>query len=184
MDAADGTRVTEPGFREEWFFPASQKALGDLYLRVDHLAGDVIEIGSWEGRSTIALANACHPAVVHAVDTWQGSPGEISADLAQDRDVFEQFAANIDRYTAGNVEAHRMGWREFFAERRDPVRFCFIDATHTFEEVDENIAAVLPLMVAGGVVCGDDVHHPPVQQAVLKHFPDARQVASLWFVQV
>lgn len=176
--------MTEPGFREEWFFPASQKALGDLYLRVDHLAGDVIEIGSWEGRSTIALANACHPAIVHAVDTWQGSPGEVSADLAKDRDVFSQFAANIDRYTAGNVEAHRMGWREFFTERRDPVRFCFIDAEHSYREVKENVEAVLPLMVPGGIITGDDVHHPPVQQAVIDVFGDANVTATLWWVQV
>ena len=40
--------------------------------------GDVIEIGSWQGRSTAFLSQGCADAdagVVHAIDTFQGNPG-------------------------------------------------------------------------------------------------------------
>lgn len=57
-------------FREEWFGVASQQALVKLARRTAHLEGRVVEIGSWEGRSTVALANAVWPTTVDAVDTW------------------------------------------------------------------------------------------------------------------
>ena len=173
-------------FDEEWFSLASQTALAALARSTDELAGDVVEVGSWQGRSTCALARAVHPAVVHAVDTWEGSPGEVSAALAVGRDVFAEWSHNVATLTAGNVQAHRMGWREYFEANRAPVRFCFIDATHTYREVRDNLEAVMPLMVAGGVVCGDDAHHPPVMQAVIDVLGGStiEVRASLWIHRV
>jgi predicted O-methyltransferase YrrM len=170
-------------FHEEWFHPLSCDVLESLAKQVQCLSGAVVEVGSWEGRSTIVLANAVWPLNVRAVDTWQGSPGEISQQLAAERDVFAQFQRNIVAATRGNVWPYRMGWRDYFATYPDPVKLCFIDATHTYEEVRDNILAVLPLMVSGGVICGDDVMHPPVHQAVADTL-DANDVnveASLWF---
>jgi len=170
-------------FREDWFGEASQQALIDLYGLVEHLEGDIVEIGSWEGRSTIALANAAKPAIVHAVDTWRGSPGEISADLAAEpgRDVRATFLANVEFATAGNVEDHCCSWREFFAGHDRPIRMAFIDAEHSYREVFDNLTEVLARLVPGGVVCGDDMHHPPVRQAVLDLLPDAQAIATLWW---
>lgn len=170
---------------EQWFPEDSQQALADLYRKTEGLEGRVVEIGSWEGRSTVALANACHPHIVHAVDTWEGSPGEISAELAVGRDVFGTWKRNIYTETQGNVQAFRMGWRDFVvhyqATTDDPVRFLFIDAEHTYVEVRDTIAAFLPLMAPRAVICGDDQHHPPVRDAVLEAFPHAYVVANLWW---
>jgi hypothetical protein len=169
-------------FKENWFGPASCVALDKLAKSVLRVSGEIIEVGSWEGRSTCVLANAVWPLNVHAVDTWAGSPSEISEFLASRRDVFADFQRNVVTYTRGNVFPHRMGWREFFDGYTDRVKFCFIDAEHTYDEVKDNIETVLPLMVPGGVICGDDVHHPPVQQAVIDVLGDAVFVdASLWY---
>jgi hypothetical protein len=80
-------------FTENWFHHASCDRLAQLGRQVEHVPGMIIEIGSWEGRSTSVLANAIRPRIVHAVDTWQGSPGEISSDLAAERDVHATFAS-------------------------------------------------------------------------------------------
>lgn len=175
------TSIPSPQFTEEWFGEASQAALVDLYRKVAELDGSVVEVGCWEGRSTIALAKACHPDRVDAVDTWQGSPGEISADLASERDVFDRFTANTRPF--GNVLPFRMDWRRYFAEFAKPIKFLHIDATHSYEEVRANIEAALPFLVPGAIVCGDDNHHPPVQQAVIDTLGDARLVATLWWWQ-
>ena len=167
-------------FTEEWFSQASQDALAELAGSTDGLNGAVIEVGCWEGRSTIALANAVFPDPVHAVDTWQGSPGEISHDLARERDVYATFAANIAEATDGNVTPHRMGWREFLRDWDDPIRFVHIDATHTYDEVAANIVAVQPHMVPGGIICGDDAHHEPIREAVRDTLGNAYLTASLW----
>lgn len=168
-------------FTEDWFGIASCEALATLYERVKDLPGDVVEVGCWEGRSTIALAAACKPYPVQAVDTWNGSPGEVSAELARERDVYATFLANTEGL---NITPHRMGWRDYFASHPDPVRFIHIDAEHSYLEVKENIEAVLPLMVSGGVICGDDAHHPPVQQAVLETLGNAYLMATLWWTAV
>jgi len=156
-------------FGEEWFSDASQRAVADLARSVADVPGLIVEIGSWTGRSTCALAKAIYPRPLHAVDTWAGSPGEISSELAAERDVFAQWQRNIDAFTDGNVIPHRMGWREFLAGNTAPLAFVFIDAEHTEVEVADNIAAVLPWLAEGGIVCGDDVMHPPVRQGIARH---------------
>lgn len=168
-------------FTEEWFHPQSCEVLADLVRAVAHLDGDIIEIGSWEGRSTLALAGATNETV-HAVDTWRGSPGEESEALAAERDVYATFLAN----TAGrNIEAHRMDWRDFFAGYHGRAKLVFIDGLHTYDEVRATIAEVLPRMVPGGVVCGDDQHHPPVREAVIQWFgPNTNVKATLWWQTV
>lgn len=153
-------------FTEDWFSPLGQERLAELGRQVADVPGMIIEIGCWEGRSTCALANAINPRILHAVDTWQGSAGEISYELAQQRDVFATWQHNIAALTNGNVIAHRMGWREFVPTITDPVALCFIDAEHTYREVYDNITAILPHMSPGGVICGDDVHHPPIVNAI------------------
>lgn len=168
---------TDDQFNEMWFGEESQDVLARLAVEVAHLSGDIVEVGSWAGRSTVALAKAVDETV-HAVDTWAGSPGEISAELAAERDVYAQFLANVEGL---NVKPHRMGWEQYFDEHRDPVKFCFIDAEHTYENVTANIAAVRPLMVPGGIICGDDVHHQPVLQAVVEAFPAATAEATVWW---
>ena len=160
-----------PAFHEEWFHLDAQECLAGLARQVADIPGLIIEVGSWEGRSTCALANAAHPRVVHAVDTWAGSVDEISQTLAAKRDVFAQWLANVGYWTRGNVEPHRMGWREFATMVEDPVAFLFVDAEHTYKEVRDNIKAFMAKMAPGGIICGDDVHHPPVRKALDEVLP-------------
>lgn len=153
-----------------------------MVARTEGVAGRVVEVGCWEGRSTVVLANAVAPDVVHAVDTWRGSPGEISASLAQERDVFAQFTENIAALTAGNVAPHRTGWRTYFTSDTSPIRFLHIDAEHSYDEVRDNIETAKPLIAPGGIIAGDDAHHEPVMRAVHEQFVGEviRFHASLW----
>lgn len=173
------TEVTAE-FHEDWFCAASQTVLGNL-VGFAPTEGLIVEVGSWEGRSTIALANAAHPRGVYAVDHWRGSPGEPSAELAAVRDVFAQWQANVARFTQGNVEPYRMGWREFLPTLDGEVALVFIDAEHTYDEVHDCITGFLPVMKPGGVICGDDAHHPPVRDAVLDLMPGAQVSATVWW---
>lgn len=175
-----------PGFTEAWFPPESQSVLARLVADVEHVPGLIVEVGAWEGRSTIALANAAWPRRIQAVDTWAGSPGEISSELAAGRDVFAQWKLNIEHFTQGNVTPWKMGWRKYLSFIDVPVALAFIDAEHTFIEVKENVEAFLPLMMPGGVICGDDAHHPPVQQALEELFglDNVEVGATVWIWRV
>jgi predicted O-methyltransferase YrrM len=151
-------------FTEDWFGDESQEVLAGLVKSVASIDGQIIEIGAWEGRSTLAMANAAWPRVIDTVDTWEGSPNEPSEELAAQRDVHATWVDNVKEGTKGNVIEHRMGWREFVPT--EPVALVFIDAEHTYKEVFDAITAFLPHMAPGGIICGDDWHHPPIQQAI------------------
>lgn len=171
------------GFTEEWFDPVSQDRLAILGRSVENVPGLVIEVGSWEGRSTCVLANAIRPRPVEAVDTFQGSPGEESATLAAERDVFATFLDNIKDRTGGNVRVHVGGWRDVLPQLDGPIALCFIDAEHTRSEVADNIRAVLSRLSPGGVICGDDAGHEPVREGVGDVLPvdDVLVHGNVWY---
>src|SRR5450631_1945765 len=100
-------------FTEDWYSEPSCIALAGLARKVRGLIGRVVEIGCWEGKSTVALANEVWPSRVDAVDTWMGSPGEVSEKLAAERDVLAQFRKNIATLTQGNVNEWRVDWRDY-----------------------------------------------------------------------
>jgi len=174
--------MTVAAFHEDWFCAESQKALSNLAELAKDVPGIIVEIGAWEGRSTTALANAVYPRVVQTCDTWQGDGHQMTSALAADRDVYAQWQANVDEWTQGNVVPHRMGWREFVPTITEPVAFAFIDAEHSYREVYDNICALIPLMSPGGIMCGDDAHHGPVQDAVFALFgtDDVYWTGTLW----
>ena len=147
-------------FNENWYDKTQLKNLVQLYNKVRPLKGLVIEIGCWEGRSACKLANAAYPDVLHAVDTWEGNIAEgedhPSVQIARKRDVFSVFKENVAIGTKGNVEAHRQDCFEYLKNLSAPVKFCHIDAAHDYESVKRTIELLLPYMVSGGILCGDD----------------------------
>jgi len=102
---------------------------------------NVLEIGSWRGRSNHALLSWCKGTVT-AVDTWQGSsdPGDFTYSLAKKSDVFAEFQKNVGHFP--NLEVLRMSSAEA-AKVCESRKFdmVFIDATHTYEGVCDDIKA-------------------------------------------
>jgi predicted O-methyltransferase YrrM len=175
-----------PKFDEAWFHQPSQDAVAELVQSVADIPGAIIEIGAWQGRSTCAIANAAWPRVVDTCDTWDGSNHEISEAIAKTRDVYAEWQANVAELTRGNVRPHRMDWRDYVPTIDEPVAFCFIDAGHSYREVFDNVAAIIPKLVPGAILCGDDMHHGPVQDAVFDIFGTEKVYvsASLWVWQM
>lgn len=137
--------------------------------------GYVLEVGCWEGRSTMEIANRFHPENVHCVDHWLGDLTDDKSRLvsiAQTRDVHADFRANMLAATQGNFVEHRMSWRDLDWSSFSPIRFLFIDAQHTYGEVFDNIRLALPFMALGGVIAGDDLSTPGVRRAVREALGD------------
>lgn len=167
-----------PTFNECWFDVGPQQTLAELVRSTANVDGIVVEIGAWEGRSTVVLAEAAAPRAVHTCDTWNGSPSDESSRLAAERDVFAQWSANVEPFD--NVVAHRMDWRDYVATIDEPIAFCFIDAEHTYAEVFDNIQAIVPLMPTGAVLCGDDLRCPDVSAAVSHALGTFRDHGAMW----
>jgi methyltransferase family protein len=169
-------------FDECWISEEQLAFTAKLAAGTSSLAGEAIEIGAWQGRSAIPIANAIHPASLHVVDHWLGSE-EHSAELKA-RDNYGIFLANMSEGTAGNFTVHKMGWRDWIKQWTEPVRFVHIDAAHTREEVSDNIGALLPFAVPGAVFAGDDWGFEPVRAGVAGHFSRVYVTCNLWWTVI
>ena len=187
-------------FHENWYGDTEICELQHAVERVKTLDGLILEIGCWEGKSTVAIADSCYPEPVHAVDTWTGNldeqkasgEGHSTVPLLQERDVFAEFTANLAGLTAGNVVPHRVDCFEFLAENHDRVKFCHIDASHDYPSVRKTIESLLPMLVEGAVLCGHDFESSNlarqdlqggVERAVRESLRGACHAGNFWSYQ-
>ena len=186
--------IRESAFHEEWYSGDQILRMCALYSRVRELRGAVMEIGCWEGRSTIGLAHACDPELLLAIDTWEGSvdesPSHPSVHQARQRDVFTQFTANVQLLTKGNVKAIRRDCHEYLREWRGPIKFVHLDASHDYRSVKAVLEALMPSLTPGGILCGDDFETAcvsradldgGVERAVRETLPGFQADHNLWF---
>ncbi len=156
----------------------------------------IIEVGSYKGRSTRALADHCKGAV-YAVDPWDGGyindNGSQAAwlDTKKARELFESNLS--DHLASGRVvqvkamfgEAMPRLEREIGFGRADLV---FIDGDHRYEAVKEDIARARLLVRPNGLLAGHDYTHPSwpgVKQAVDELVAGELMLLcdSIWWVQ-
>ena len=171
------------GFSEEWYPCIPQ--LEDFARQTPKGEGLIIECGCWEGRSTVALANVFFPETLRAVDTWKGSVamGEDFPDvvLAKQKNVLEIFKSNINELTHRNVSYYVIDMFEYLSKLTAPIKFIHIDAAHDYQSVKKAIQIVLPLMIKGGIMCGDDyANYEGVKRAVDELLPSRTIKGVLW----
>ncbi|MCI0429010.1 MAG: class I SAM-dependent methyltransferase [Rhodospirillales bacterium] len=185
-------------FHERWSSALHLRRLTWTYnARAADLRGAVIEIGSWEGLSTVALANTAYPDTVLAVDHWAGSadekPDHPTVTVARERDVHAQFLKNIRALTQGNVEAVRRDFNDFWRGWRGPIKFVYIDGSHDYPSVKRDIEAAQRWLAGGGTICGDDFQaagcgrhdlQGGVERAVRELCPGFEQIDNLWIWQM
>lgn len=185
-------------FNEDWYSAKQCRDLIDLIKQVSHLNGAVIEIGCWEGKSSICIANNCYPDKLICNDTWLGNVEEskvtgtkhITEIILEKRDVYKIFIQNMEIFTKKNytvVKEDCLKWLEKFTE---PIKFIHVDASHEYDSVFKTIKYILPHMVSGGIICGDDFLsanigrsdlNGGVERAVREALPDFQNIDNLWF---
>ncbi len=127
-----------------------------LYRSVKEAAGpgDIAEIGSWKGRSTVVMGLALgdrgeENCRIFAIDHHVGSE-EHRNRIAREGSTFDDFRFNIQRMGVSEfIEPLVMKSGEgsrVLAERGIRLRFLFIDGAHDEASVREDIRNFLPLM--------------------------------------
>ncbi len=118
---------------------------GLLYQAARHwpTPGPVIELGSYEGRSTIILARAGRD--VHAVDAWSKAGFEhnaLGANMYPTDETFARFQDNLRRAgVADQVQVHRGLTTEVARGWSTPGAILFVDAGHGYADVQADLAA-------------------------------------------
>ena len=131
---------------------------------VQDLKGDVVEIGSWQGRSTSFLARAVHHSkngLFYAVDHFKGNVGKESFYRVGKNDLSDLengFWSNMRRVgLSDSVQLLNMANEEAEKELRNiKIRFLFIDGDHTKEGVEKDIELFFPKLMERSIVVFDD----------------------------
>jgi hypothetical protein len=146
--------------------------------------GELVEIGTFEGRFFIAMAHGL-------------APGEKALGI----DRFDWPDAGIEGRFHANCAAHGIGSDRYLSWKADsreitsaglqerlggrPVRFVHIDSHHSRECLTNDMELVTPLLHRNGIICLDDMLHPgyPMMvSAVLDYFARHPQMRLLCVV--
>jgi len=166
-----------------WMNPRELAFLFGIAHAIPH-GGTVVEIGSWKGRSTVAICEGLKGASMYAVDTFGGDPDlmeRYAEELQEDR-VYKEFCDHTAAYAF--LEVLRMTSSEASTRFEDSsLDWVFIDADHTFDRVHEDISCWLPKVKPGGLISGHDYPYGPVKKAVDIHVrPNVWE--TIWYARV
>lgn len=156
----------------------------------------VLELGSWKGRSTVAMALNARRCCI-SIDTFNGSKdkdgnwdgGHEEALLDGGDRIYTQFMRNTwDLQCAGKLISFRCRGESGAALVRDlwqKVDCAFIDAAHNADDVFRDIELFRPLVRSGGILCGHDWFWSGLQSGIERAGVRNPQLCdSIWWITV
>lgn len=145
-----------------------------------------IEVGVWKGRSLAFLAteiiNSDKEIKLHALDTWDGI-GLPGVEITETPDeIYNSFLTAIEPVKS-HIIIHRGFSHDLISTFPDEsFDFIFIDASHDYENIIQDIKDWFPKLKKGGILAGHDIQFEPVRRAVtetLSHFSETSEL--IWF---
>lgn len=173
-------------FGEPWF------NYSDFYKSVVERFGSgstFVEVGSWKGKSSAFMAveiiNSKKDIKFYCVDTWEGSVEHVGFDCLPN--LYDIFIGNM-KPLEGHYTPLRMPSLEAAAKFEDSsLDFVYIDASHEYEDVIEDIKYWMPKIKQGGIISGHDYgNFFGVTRAVDELIPDANVDLNqnLWYYEI
>lgn len=163
--------------------PSELRVLYDLAGKGEG-EGEIVEIGSWRGLSTVILAKGLkmggRKGRVYAVDPHSSSDVHIRCGIPSTE---HEFRMNLERYGVSDVvtpmvmksEEAAKGWNK-------PIRLLFVDGDHSYEAVKKDIEYWYPHVITGGTVVFHDFYGSPagtVKKAVEEWLPEQGKTISM-----
>jgi hypothetical protein len=172
-------------FGEDWF---SYPTLYSNATKRFPSGSKFVEVGSWKGKSSaymaVEIANSNKDIEFFCVDTWEGSvEHEGMEELTKLYDIFLSNMKPLEQYYFPLKISSLDAAKKFKDESLD---FVFIDASHEYEDVKEDIKAWLPKVKPGGILAGHDYYvegtdwFPGVKQAVHETLNDFDCSENCW----
>lgn len=150
----------QPQFGEFWFnYPELYKKMVEKFPS----GSKFVEIGSWKGMSSafmaVEIANSGKNIDFYCVDTWEGSVEHelYGIDTSTLYDTFLDNMSPLQKYYKAIRARSLQAVKQFEDKSLD---FIFIDASHEYEDVRDDIIAWLPKLKDGGVIAGHDYLNP------------------------
>ena len=125
----------------------------------------ILEIGSFEGRSTCYLIENCsktEPVEIYCVDTWEGgvehdknAMGEVERRFDHNLTVAKQrtsFPASVIKFKKSSTQA----LAEIISRREAPFDLIYVDGSHQAPDVLTDAVLAFQLLRVGGIIIFDD----------------------------
>jgi hypothetical protein len=172
-------------FGEGWF---SYPTLYSEIVQKFPTGSRFVEVGSWKGKSSAYMAveiiNSQKDIEFFCVDTWEGSVEHKGMeDLSSLYDIFISNMLPVqDHYFPLKITSLEAA-KKFKDKSLD---FVFIDASHEYEDIKNDIIAWYPKIKEGGVLAGHDFYvegydwYPGVKKAVKEILPSYSVSENCW----
>lgn len=171
-----------PGFGEDWF---TYPSLYSYVVSTFPAGSTFVEVGSWKGKSTaymcVEIANSQKDIKFFCVDTWEGSKEHSAAET---QTLYQTFMENMKELKYFFVPYKMTSLQAASLFDDGTVDFVFIDASHEYEDVQDDIREWMPKLRVGGLLAGHDYddNWPGVKKAVDEIFPNVFVKDGCWAV--
>jgi len=136
-----------------------------------------VEVGSWRGRSAcylgVEIYNSGKQIYLDCIDTWEGSKEHnlMGIDVSNNL-LYKEFLNNIEPLRSIIKPIRLTSEEASFMYEDESLDFVFIDASHKYEDVVQDMRLWFPKVKGGGMFCGHDYspNWPDVVRAVNEFF--------------
>jgi hypothetical protein len=112
-----------------------------------------LEIGSFEGRSTVFVGELKNTNSITAIDTWEGSDEHNDISFIK---VFENFKTNINVLNKSNIKFFKTTSDNFFKNNKNVYNLIYIDGSHEYTQVKKDFVNSLNCLEKNGYIICDD----------------------------
>jgi hypothetical protein len=156
---------------------------------------NIVEVGSWKGRSTRALCDNTN-GHVFAVDHWKGPEdlqtwkNEYNEIISHgSKFVYNQFRSNMAEHIASGKlfiikKSSLMGAKYLLTSFGEYFDMVFIDSDHDYKNIYKDIEAYKEILIPNGLLCGHDYNWNGVKKAVNELLPGFKTNGNLWYKEV
>jgi predicted O-methyltransferase YrrM len=152
---------------EGWFtFPGLYKYVVDRFQSGSHF----VEVGTWLGQSAAYLAveilNSNKNIKFDCIDLWEDNEEYKDAQVIKENRFYETFLKNVEPIKDHITPIKLPSLEAVKLYEDNSLDFIFIDASHIYENVKNDIEAWYPKLKSGGILAGHDYCCADVGKAV------------------
>lgn len=123
----------------------------------------VVEIGSWQGKSTFCISKGLKSGKLYAIDPFNADAGlDVDSQEAYLKkgaiDLLESFEKNMAKYGTKQNIIVRKGYSQQFHEDFNQIDFLFIDGDHSVEGCRSDFEMYSPKISSGGFIAFHDYY--------------------------
>jgi predicted O-methyltransferase YrrM len=150
-----------------WFtFPDLYKSMVDKAPNDSHF----VEVGTWLGKSAaylaVEIANSNKKIKFDCVDLWENNQEYENESVVKENIFYETFLKNVEpiKNFLNPIKLPSLEAAKLYED--NSLDFVFIDASHIYENVKNDIEAWYPKLKSKGILAGHDYDCGDVRKAV------------------